>query len=180
MACGGLPPESSEAALRCGTAIRRIGLGTFATAHIPKNGQDESAPFGSIFWLAQLRLGWFLKREQEATDAGFRVGLFCRKSNNDRTPAPLAYDVVFADGRTRFERRDVRDTPELAGRVSLRWRLQGALAGGPRLIHDLAEELEEKPDTVGRTLRRYGGKDFVRIPGPDGVDRWANLARDAS
>lgn len=180
MACGGLPPESSEAALRCGTAIRRIGLGMFATAHIPKNGNDESAPFGSIFWLAQLRLGWFVKREQEATDAGFRLGVFCKKSNNDRTPPPLAYDLVFAEGRTRFERRDVRDTPELASRVSLRWRLQGSLAGGPRLIHDLAEELDEKPDTVGRTLRRYAGKDFVRLPGPDGVDRWANLARDAS
>lgn len=180
MACGGLPPESSEAALRCGTAIRRIGLGTLATAHIPKNGQDESAPFGSVFWLAQLRLGWFLKRDQEASESGFRLGLFCKKSNNDRAPAPLAFDVAFDAGRARFARRDVRDVPELATRVPLRWRLQGALKAGPRLIHDVAEELEEKPDTIGRTLRRYVDRDFVRLPGPDGVDRWANLARDAS
>lgn len=180
MACGGVPPESSEAALRCGTAMRRLGLGIFATAHVPKNGTDESAPFGSIFWLAQLRLGWFVKREQDMSESSFRLGLFCKKSNNDRSPAPLAYDVAFDDGCARFDRKDVRDTPELAGRVSLRWRLQHALTSGPRLIHDLAEELEEKPETVSRTLRRYERKDFVRAPGPDAVDRWANLAETAS
>lgn len=180
MACGGLPPESSEAALRCGTAIRRIGLGTFATAHIRKDGTDESAPFGSIFWLAQLRLGWHVKREQGSTGSGFSLGLFCKKSNNDQAPSPLAYDVAFSDGRVRFDRRDVRDTPELASRVSLRWRLQHSLSSGPRLIHEVADELDADPDTVRRTLQRYAGKDFVRAPGPDGADRWANLVTDAA
>lgn len=177
MACGGVPPESSEAALRFGTALRRIGLGCFATAHLPKNAVDESAPFGSIFWLAQLRLGWLVKRQQELGTSGFTLGLFCQKANNDRLAEPLGYDVTFDGGRTHFCRRDVRDVPELADKVSLRWRIQHALASGPRLIVDLAEALDDKPDSISRTLRRYAGKDFVRIVGEDNVDRWANLAR---
>ncbi len=141
MACGGLPPESSEAALRCGTAIRRLGLGTFATAHLPKDGANESAPFGSIFWLAQLRLGWFVKRQVETTDADFTLGLFCKKSNNDRTPMPLGYEVAFEGLRATFRRRDVHDVPELAGKLSVKERILGALRSGPKTIEELAGEL---------------------------------------
>lgn len=178
MACGGVPPESSEAALRFNTALRRLGGKAFVTAHTTKDGAPD-APFGSTFWLAQLRLGWFLKRD-EAADGAFTLAAFCKKASTDREPAPIAWSLSFDDGRARFERMDVRDAPNLARGVPLRSRLQHALASGPRLIVDLAEELDEKPETVGRVLRRYAGKQFVRQAGPDGVDHWANLAKEGT
>jgi len=175
MACGGVPPETSEAALRFNTAMRQLALGAFVTAHTTKDGA-ENAPFGSTFWLAQLRLGWFLKRD-ESVGRGFTLAAYCKKASTDREPAPIAWSLSFDDGRARFERTDVRDAPDLARGVPLRSRLQHALATGPRLIVDVASELDEKPETVGRVLRRYADKLFIRQAGPDGVDRWANLAR---
>lgn len=182
MACGGIPPESSEAALRYGTAVRELGLGTFAAAHIPKNTEDVSAPFGSQFWLAQLRLGWYVKREAETSASGFRLGLYQKKSNNTAGGVPpLGFDLTFADGRARFTRRDraLAEVPELASGLSVRWRLKHALAQGPRLVHEVAAEIDETTDTVARTLRRYAGRDFVRTPGAGGVDQWSNL-RDSA
>lgn len=178
MAVGGVPPESSEAALRFNTAMRQLALGAFVTAHTTKDGA-ENAPFGSTFWLAQLRLGWFLKRDA-AVGTGFTLAAFCKKASTDHEPAPIAWSLSFADGRALFERTDVRDAPDLARGVPLRSRLQHALMHGPRIIADVADELEEKPDTVARVLRRYAGKQFVRQAGPDGVDRWANLATEAA
>ncbi|MGH2500090.1 MAG: AAA family ATPase [Candidatus Limnocylindria bacterium] len=138
MACGGIPPESSEAALRFGTALRRIGLGAFATAHVPKGPKaDVSAPFGSIFWLAQLRLGWLLKREREHDGSGFTLGLFPKKSNNDRLPAPLGYDVTFAEGSVRFRRRDLAEVAELAGSLPVRQRIRALLRDGGLVLDDV-------------------------------------------
>jgi hypothetical protein len=176
MACGGLPPESSEAALRFNTAGRRLGVGHFVTAHTTKDGA-ENTPFGSVFWLAQMRLGWLTKREDDSEN-GFTLAAFCKKASTDRRPSPLAWSLSFADSRVRFQRADVRDVPELAGLVPLRGRLQHALATGPRLISDLAAELDAKADTVRRTLERSEGKSFVRVPGAAEGDpqRWANLA----
>jgi hypothetical protein len=178
MACGGLPPETSEAALRFNSALRRLSIGALCVAHMVKDGGEEH-PFGSIFWHNQARSTWLAKKQDpEFSSSGFVVGLFQKKANTGPLSAPLAFGVSFADDRIAITRGDVRDAPDLARTVSLRWRLQKALAGGPQLISDVAEDLDEKPDTVRRTLQRYDGKQFVRSSGPDGIDRWALLAAE--
>ena len=176
MACGGVPPDSSEAALRFNSALRQLGLGSFVTAHTTKDGA-ENAPFGSTFWLAQLRLGWFLKRDQTA-GSGFTLAAFCKKASTDREPAPLAWSLSFEEGRARFIRTDVRNSPDLSRGGPLRWRIQYVLRSGPRLVTEVAEDLEEKPESVARVLRRYGKTLFTRQAGEDGIDRWANLEKE--
>jgi len=180
MACGGLPPESSEAALRCGTAIRRIGIGTFATAHLPKDRQaDVSAPFGSVFWLAQMRLGWFVQREQETSDSGFTIGLFCKKSNNDRAPAPLGYDVAFDGRRATFRRRDdaLRDSPDLAQRLPLRQRILAALRDGGLGLEELVEAAGVEREQVRVRVSEMARRGTV-TRAPDGR-YWISAARPA-
>ena len=178
MACGGLPPESSEAALRFGLAYRQLGLGAVAIAHLPKATQDDSMPYGSVFWQAQARLTWLIKREQDLGDNGFTIGAFCRKINNDRPPLPLAYDVTFADGQVRFTRRDVGSVTEFSAQLPVRWRIQEALKEGPGTITHIASETGADNDTVSKTLRRHEGKYFVRASNAQGVQVWANLRRD--
>src|SRR5205085_74106 len=111
-------------------------------------------PFGSVFWNAQARLTWRVKREQELGDAGFRLALFNKKSNFDRQVAPLAYDVTFADGRVRFQRRDARDVPEIAAGLSVGYRMIPVLRRGPMAMPAIAEELGVKVDTVRMAASR--------------------------
>jgi hypothetical protein len=178
MACGGIPPESSEAALRFMNAYRRLGLGGFAAAHLPHDAKEESRPFGSVFWNAQARLTWFVKREQDFATNGLRLGLFNRKSNNDKPSFPLAYDVTFDGGRVRFTKSDIANDAELGSHQPIKWQVRDALKSGPKSYVELASILGADLDSIRRAVNRDEGKLFVRAPeGADRVSRWANLAR---
>jgi hypothetical protein len=178
IACGGIPPESSEAALRFMNAYRRLGLGGFAAAHLPHDAKEESRPFGSVFWNAQARLTWFVKREQDFATNGLRLGLFNRKSNNDKPSFPLAYDVTFDGGRVRFTKSDIANDAELGSHQPIKWQVRDALKSGPKSYVELASILGADLDSIRRAVNRDEGKLFVRAPeGADRVSRWANLAR---
>jgi len=181
MACGGIPPESSEAALRFMNAYRRIGLGGFATAHLPHDAKEEGRPFGSVFWNAQARLTWFVKREQDPEANGFKLGLYNRKSNNDRGTFPLAYDVSFGDGRVRFTKADIANDADLASHQPLKWQIRDALKTGPKSYVELANIVDADADSIRKAVTRGEGQLFVRAPeNGDRVGRWANLARRTS
>jgi hypothetical protein len=178
MACGGIPPESSEAALRFMNAYRRLNLGGFAAAHLPHDAREEGRPFGSVFWNAQARLTWFVKREQDFGTNGFKLGLFNRKSNNDRLVLPLAYDVSIEGGQVRFTKSDIADDAELRSHQSLKWQIRDALKNGPKSYVELANIVDADLDSIRKAVNRGEGKLFVRVPdGADRVSRWANLTR---
>ncbi len=180
MACGGLPPESSEAALRYGAAIRRIGLGGLHLAHLTKDGLNEDYPFGSQFWQAQARLTWLIKKRHDLTASNFTVGLYNKKTNVGPFAAPLAYEVRFSPSAVRFVRTDVRDQPELAASLPVAYRMKHALVAGQREVAELAEEIEATSDAVRMAAARGNktGGPFVLIE-HDGK-KWVGLrAREA-
>ena len=180
MACGGLPPESSEAALRYGAAVRRIGLGGIHIAHLTKDGVNEDYPFGSQFWQAQARLTWLVKKRQDLTASDFTVGLYNKKTNVGPYAAPLGYDIKFGPSGVRFQRTDVRDQPELASSLPVAYRMAHALRGGQREIGELAEEIEATADAVRvAAIRGVKAGKFVVVE-RDGK-KWVGLrAREAS
>lgn len=186
MACGGLPPETSEAALRFNTAFRELHVPGVLLGHQTRNGErSDDYPFGSIFWHNAARATWLVKREGMPGSSSFSLALINKKSNRGPFVPPLAFDVSFVDGRLRFRRRDGATVPLAEGAMPLRWRLREALRRhAPRTIVELADELEADAETIGRTLRRYGPdkapQDFVKVSSPDGVYRWANVELGAS
>ncbi len=120
-----------------------------------------------------------MKKQQDAGADEVRVGLYNKKSNVDRLADPLGFRFVFEKDRTFVEAIDVRDTPELAGQVALKERMARALRHGALAAGDLAEELEADPQTVARIARRYDGKLFMQLAGPDGKKR-IGLVRQVS
>lgn len=182
LACGGLPPETSEAALRFTTAFRELRVPGLLIAHQTRSGEKtDDYPFGSVFWHNSARATWLVKREGMPGSSSFTLALINKKSNRTGIAAPIAFDVSFADGRIRFCRRDAGEVEAVAGQMPLLYRLHQALRHGPRTVADVADEVDAKVDTVSKTFRRYAegrGKLFVRVVGPDGVTRWANLARE--
>lgn len=176
MACGGLPPEGSEAALRYGVTVRRIGVGGIHLAHLPKDATNEDYPFGSQFWQAQARLTFLLKKRQELGGNGFTVGLYNKKANFGAFSPPLGYAVRFAGDAVSFERTDVRSEPELADSLPVGYRMKFALRAGEREVGDLADELGSSHDAVRMAAKRGSKSGEFRLEDRDGK-KWVSLAR---
>jgi len=171
----GIEPETADAANGFFDALAVLGVGAICVAHVTKSAIEQDKPFGSIFWHNGARSTWLVKKVQEHSSNVFSVGLFNKKNNNGPLHAPLGYNVEFGEDRTTFTRRDVHDLPELAVSEPLRLRIAAALRGGKKTYAELADELNERPDTVSRTVRRHVGKHFALLS-DNGVTKVGNRA----
>jgi hypothetical protein len=106
------------------------------------------------------------------------VGLFCKKSNTGPRSGPIGYRIAWrtsweqAGDRIEINRTDLRDIPDLADHVPLKFRIAQELRVGALTIADLAARLEVPMDSVKKALARGEPDRFVRVTGDDGVFRW--------
>jgi len=176
-ACDG-PPEAAEVAGNYLRAVRALGIGSLNLAHISKAEGGDQKPFGSAFWHNGARLTWFAKlAEGNPGDAEITLGLFNRKANlGPRLPA-VGFGVRFEADRTTFSRVNLADVSDLASKLSTYERLTAALKHGPKTVAALADELDAKPDTVEKTLRRHVAKGrLVRLDANAGTPTRYGLA----
>lgn len=169
LACDG-PPEAADVANRFFVALRAIGLGALCIAHTTKGENADAKPFGSAFWHNGARLTWLVRKQQEIGGA-LTVGLFNKKANTGPAAAPLGFAIEFGD-RVTIRRTDVRDIPDLAEHVPLRYRIEHELAAGARTVAEIAAALDVSVDSVKKALGRHEGVAFVRTAGADGIYRW--------
>ena len=160
-ACDG-PPESAEIAGKYFRAVRQIGPGSLHVAHVNKSDNGDQKPFGSAFWHNGSRMTWFAKLvDSPSAGKSISLGLFNRKSNLGRIQSPVGFRVEFKYNRTFFNREDVAEVPDLADKMPLRQRIIHLLRAGSLPIDQVAQELDAKPDTVKKTVRRY--KDIFTV-----------------
>lgn len=163
-ACEGAP-ESAEAANRYFRCVRQVGVGSLQIAHITKGENADQRPFGSAFWHNSARSTWYVQKSNESPNGDLlEIGLFNRKQNLGKLRPPLGYRITFGEHQTAFRRMDVADSPDLAGKLTIRQRMTALLRKGAMTPAEIAEEIEAKPDTIERTARRYP-QQFVVIPG---------------
>jgi hypothetical protein len=91
----------------------------------------------------------------------------------------VGFEIAFDDDRTHIRRANVADVAELAAALPLRDRIRQAVQRGPQTLAVLAAELDAKPDSLERIVRRHKNL-FTRIPGSDGIQRIALVERRAS
>jgi hypothetical protein len=159
-------------------ALDALGIPTLSLGHPPK-GQPEGDPFGSMSWVAAMRLTWIgTAGERDAHQIRWRP----RKRNERGHIASFLLTVRYAgDGRpSEATREDDEETTR-------EWIL-AALVSGPRTVADLAEELldeaAEAPsgggdlvrrteERIGRTVRRLAHEGLTAKAGKDGrAVRW--------
>jgi hypothetical protein len=163
-ACDG-PPESAEIAARYFRAVRQVGGGSLHIAHITKGEGGDQKPFGSAFWHNGARSTWYVEKAESAPDGNsLDVAFHNRKSNLSRIRSPLGFQITFEEHRTVLKLKDVASNPDLAVKLSIRQRMGYLLKRGAMDPNTIAEELDEKPDTVQRTARRYKNV-FTMVPG---------------
>lgn len=171
-------PESAEAAMDYCRAVRQLGIGCLALAHVTKAENGDQRPFGSTFWHNSARATWNLKLANTSPDGQvLQLAGFHRKSNLGRLRPPIGLKVSFEEARVYFTPIDAATIDEVASSLPMHVRLRGALIGGLKTIAQLADELEAKPDTVKKALTR-NGRTFTCITNTDdGVHRWGLLER---
>lgn len=158
-----------ETARSAMNALRQMSPATrLVVAHVSAEAARQTTgaarPFGSAFFWNGMRSGLELRRAEEGADPNdISLGLYHRKANDGEHHKPIGMSVLF-DGRSgpiAFVDADVNEVPDLAARTSLSSRLRALLRRGPRPTDELAEALDESPDSITRTLRRVSG--FVRV-----------------
>lgn len=152
-------------------ALDALGKPSLSLGHPPK-GQPEGEPFGSMGWVAAMRMTWLGTRGE---GEGHRVRWRPRKRNErGHVPGVLITFEYGEDGRPAGVSRE--DDEE-----QTRERLLFMLRGEPRAVADMADEwLEEAEEHVtaeqrdrtkerlGRALRRMAKDGSVVRDGPAG------------
>lgn len=181
-ACGG-KPEDAENALKYFSALAKLGdVATLTIAHVPKGG-DTDRPLGSVFWANQPRRTWFAERVDNEDSDVIHVGLYCRKVNDGRKPRPVGLRITFegSTGPVEVALEDIAEIPELDARRNTKARVWDALRT-PKSIAQLALELDTKPDTIEKVLRRnktmFAHLGELRPDDKSALGKWARRLND--
>ena len=149
-------PEDAEHAASYYRALRHLGIGSLNIAHTSKNVETgQNSPFGSVYWSNGARSIWHVKRSPgpSPTPSILEIALTHKKTNTGGLLPPKGIRFVFLDTETRVESLDLA-TSDLSGALPIWQRIRAAIELTPLSVKDLAEELEEKPETIARTVRR--------------------------
>ena len=143
-----------EPAIKYHEALRRLGITSLTLAHNSKDPLTRKRTiFGSVFFTNLARSVWECKAEQETGEDEAIISVKHTKANLSRLHPPLGYKFTFTDNSITIVKTDLKDTG-LSGELPLRWQIKNLLKEGSTTIQDLAEQLNSKTDTIGRTLRR--------------------------
>jgi hypothetical protein len=140
-------------------AVRALGTETttFAVAHPPKDKEKRSV-FGSQLFTAGPRAIWEMTKSQEMDSSESLLGLFNRKSNNDRRHRDIGLRVEYSPSPVadsiRYYPADPHTAPGISDSASLIDRLLAELRQGKATVKTLADELQEKEASVRTALRR--------------------------
>lgn len=163
-ACDG-PPEAAEVAAQYFRCVREIGtIGSLHVAHISKAENGDQKPFGSAFWHNGARSTWFVKSvEQTGNDSTLQLGFFNRKANLGPIRPPASYIVTFGPSIT-FECADISDNQELAGKLTIKQRMVSVLKRGSMTVQEIADEIDERVESVQKSVKR-NNKHFIVLAG---------------
>jgi len=163
-ACDGRP-EDAEVAGRYFRAVREVNCGSLHIAHVNRSEENDKKPFGSSFWHNGARCTWFVQASEQAGDEHIlRLGFFNRKANLGPLRSPASFRIEFGSDRTVFQRADITDAPDLAGKLSVWQRMKYLLRRGSMPADDIALQIDADIETVKREARRRR-QDFILLDG---------------
>jgi len=143
-----------EPAIRYHEALRKLGITSLTLAHNSKDPFTRKRTiFGSVFFTNLARSVWECKAEQEIGEDEAIISLRHTKANLSRLHPPLGFRFTFTDNTIKIAKADLKDTG-LSGELPLSWQIKNLLRTGSLPVNEIAEQLNSKEDTIGRTLRR--------------------------
>lgn len=150
-----LEPNSPESATGYFRSLRSLQVTSLTIAHQTKTSKTDY-PFGSTFWRNLPRSNFHIKADRNQADrnqSDVTIGLRHTKSNNGRRLATLAFKFMFTEGCVTIEKTDPREHEELARDLPTKVKILSML-NQPMTVAEITKELDEKQDTVKKTLER--------------------------
>ncbi len=151
LAAGG-KPEDAVNALTFFSALKKLNTTTLVIAHETK-AENKSYPFGSVFFFNNLRNIWNASSQQDdlGSDA-LNLGLFHRKSNEDKIMAPRGVRIYFGKDRIEFSKGTTNLWEQEQSHSSRVYQLmRDGTAGSPMQI---SKDLGINYQTVKSTITR--------------------------
>ena len=159
-ACGG-DLYAPEPVLQFFAALRTLNLTTLILAHTSKENAKEKSILGSVYWTAYSRQIFQSLVSHEANENEISIGLFHRKSNEDKLFPPIGFHFFFDESLIRVEREDVKGVAGLLEHLALSQKVLEILKEGSMTLAEIADSLETRKDTIAITLSRLKNKGQV-------------------
>ncbi len=155
-------------ALNFHKAIRTLNTTSLILAHTAKdNGEYKSRQktvFGSMFFEAQARSIWELKKVQTAEDEEISVSLFHTKPPPfGKQHRPIGYKYIYEPDKIQVELQDPKTVVEFLERMNTQTRITEFLKsrGGHALKDDIVDYLGLRENTASVALHRLAKKNVV-------------------
>lgn len=167
-ATGGELKEAAPA-LEFFAALRKLKISSLILAHTSHDEEaKEKKIYGSVFFEAQARNIWEVRKVAEAGDSELDIALFHNKPPPFAAKhIPLGYHILFEPNKTIITAQDARSVPEFVERMGNNQRILAALKSGKMQPKELAELLKINPASVRTSLKRLAYKQLVVKMGED-------------
>ena len=153
--------NDAEPVIEIFQTLRTLNTTTLIIDHVGKaEGASERGPIGSRFKHNIARSVWEIRKVD--SEAGFRVGLYHRKTNRGRLHKPFGFQIDVEEGgdflmeSATFSRIEIEDDEGLSEGLSPYERIRNYLKPGAQPMKDIVEELADiNPNTIKSLLRRH-------------------------
>lgn len=172
LAAGGDLNETKPA-LEFFSAFRQLKTTALILAHNAKNAEaKQRSIYGNMYYTAQMRNIWEIKKTQEEDSDQMSVALFHRKPPPfGKLRRPVGFKLSFTDDATFIEPEDPKTVSEFIQHMSLKSQLITELKHGKYTTKELSEMLDASEGTIRMELNR-GKKYFKRFE-----DGWGLLTQ---
>jgi hypothetical protein len=150
--------EKSTGVMSFFGALRELdGATKLVVSHINAAEAREGSiarPFGSTYTWNLARSLWFIRRAGAEEADYSKIALSHTKINEGKLFKAIGYRYDFLPDKTLLTRIDPEQDYEISDHLPLSSRISGVLRDGAMTLKELAEELNEKPDSIKKALYR--------------------------
>ncbi len=161
LACGGELKET-QPALDFYAGLRQLEITSLLLAHTKKEDGLVKTMYGNVYFEAQARNIWEIRKVQEAGELDIDIALFNTKPPPfAKKHKPLSYHITFEEDKIMIEQRDATSIPEFVERMGNNQRILNHLKTGAYEPTEIAEALGIKQSSVRVALLRLKAKNLV-------------------
>lgn len=176
LACGGDLKEA-ESALALFSALRLLRTTSLILAHTAKNPETKKKTvFGSVFFEAQARSIWEIRKAQDTGEDELDVALFHRKPPPfQKLCAPIGLTIKYGPDTMTISQGQPRSVAEFLGALGTQAQIEELLKDGPMSPKGIMEALDISRGAVDMALKRLKNKQKV-VKLEDG--KWGLLGKE--
>jgi len=164
LAAGGELKET-QSALGFFAALRNLETTSLILAHNSKDRESKTRSiFGSMFFTAQSRNVWELRKEQDSDSNELNIALFHRKPPPFAgMHKPLGFKLLYDNeaGKMTIEHSDPKTVGEFLAQMGVQERILDFLKDGAKSVEEITKELGATQNTISVSLNKLKKKTRV-------------------